>query len=167
MDEPSDGEAVFELDLSPVGMAIAYPGRYAMPEPAEPPRFVSPFTTRQSALMDIIRSAKTDWPTARQQLIDFEYAPPWKATIPFGEPGWWDEVEDADRDLPDTWNELEMATWSGMLSHEQYDEVHAARWARDFPNWQPGDFFRHGQPGYRDAETGEFVERDQTPGATT
>jgi hypothetical protein len=122
-----------------------------------------PFQDRPGALMDLIRLAATDWPAAEQQLIDFKYAPPWKATIPFAQPGWYDEVEDSPT-LPDTWQELQMATAYGMLTCDQFNAVADARWTRDHPYWQPGDVFApDGRSGYQDKETGEFVERTGAP----
>lgn len=146
--------------LSDAGAAIAYPDVPTPPKSTpltEDETSGTPFEQRQGKLMDLIRSAKTDWPTAEQALIDFKYAPPWKATRPVNSPGWSDEVEDAPT-VPDTWNELQMATAYGMLTRDQFNAVADARW--DKGGTAAGE--RQPAPGQdTDAAGGVAAERQQ------
>jgi hypothetical protein len=57
------------------------------------------------------------------------FAPPWASQFPWGSSEWWQDVEDVPT-VPNTFYELEVATAYGMLTRDQFNEVHAAVWQR-------------------------------------
>lgn len=125
------------IDLSEDAAAVLYPDVDSGPPPQLPPdadQTPPPFAQRESPLLDIIRmyqAGQVDWPTTRQALIDFDYAP---VEAPGGEPvgptagQWYGDVEDSAYEEPvGSWAELQTAADVGMLSRDEFNEVLAAR----------------------------------------
>jgi hypothetical protein len=125
------------IALSDDASAVLYPDVESAPPqqlPADAERTPAPFAQRESPLLDIVRmyqSGQVDWPTTRQALIDFDYAP---VEVPGGEPvgatagQWYGDIEDAAYDEPvGSWAELQSAADVGMLTRDEFNEVLAAR----------------------------------------
>lgn len=132
-------------ELSDAGAAIAYPD-FDSPGESQPisdadAEPIPPFEQRPGALMDILRSAHTNWPAAREALINFKYAPPTpRSDAPWRSPQWYHDVDaSGGPSEPDTYDQVITARDVGLLTPEQFTEVNSAINARSKTAPRPPD----------------------------